>query len=356
MRPFLFLFLLLAADLFAQQPHVDPVQRGIKSVKRMSCGYSGSDSTGLQLVSEKRYAASGKAVYEVHMGLVMYERGDEVESDFYVAWGSLGNTSFDTTRWKYDAKGRLKETRFSDCYGSIDKIVYSYNEKGQCVKEQSYRNGKLESGSVYTYTAGMMQQTNTYKGKPNGYSRTYYDSAGREIARVHPAGKYRSYDSTVTRYGENERWITSGEYTTHNVFRPDGSPVSSTRYKKGETLPEDSSYYHYNSRGRLDEQFQMRRTAGKKEYYSERTYWVTDAGDTSGWLQAIVKVSGNDTTWKETYTRIDERTTEIRQYEYGKLWERRVVRYNEKGDMVENRLYNTWDELLQRDVYVYTYY
>jgi hypothetical protein len=379
MKKTLFLIMLLLGGIYlVAQPAIDTVRPGIKSIKKMICGYSYNDSTGLVVQTLKEYNAKGQITRRIQqinserLGIKDFDEEPEAEAYFYSYWNEEPHI-YDTMKYHYNAKFQQVKWTSRDYEKKLQQGVIAYDEHGNFISEVSSINGVEEVFYEWRYDTNGRLVSKWYRTRAlpaKKVEERRYDGEGRIVAKI----SYNDYgDSTVYNYAANGKqelsYQKSGSFK-RIVYDLNDSLVSSayyfkrTNYKSGESQFDlfDSIHIARTPAG-------IKTARYKITYYSSATEIQTDQYDEKGrCVLSLVTVNGEDFR-KITYTYNDSlRTTTYKRYGiyhdksnpdlYGKeaLKEERIYIYNAKNQLVEERRMNGKRKLLERTVYQYKYY
>lgn len=365
----LFRFLLVAclllsgsARLSAQNFDQDTVRPGIQSVKREICGYGpGGDSTGLRLYEHLFY--TGKGVLQLKVttfNLVMESWPEETVRSWYYD-GLVYNAApgADTTWYVYNAKGQLTRKKFHFRSDGPSKVVYTYDAAGQCTKEEYYNSANQpESWSSFAYNAkGKLIKCTEGNGKAVSVRTDYkYDSRSREISRreerVFASGS--RVDSVVTTYEQGKTVISQWGYVKGytEIYFTEFDSVR-TKYihasmNRGKVSWADTVNCEYDE---LTHRLTKRTTNKKDARYTELYEYA------GGKCTKRMYYIGNLLVSETKYNANEQPVFKLVNNNKGKgKYSTEVWEYNEKGDLVDYKMTGEKDQMVQHEVYTYTYY
>lgn len=349
---FLLLFFFHGIFLFAQ-PGNDTVQHGIKSIKKLVCGYGYyGDSTGLLLENQRDFNSKGRETREISRKRILTEtiadrdeEEPEAEGYYYEQEKRSETKGFDTARSTYNDKLQLVKFSRRDYNNKRIVTTYAYNAAGKCISEVFTRGGKEEWRYEWKYDShnNMIAKWRTDPGKPAKQVREYtYDSLNRMVT-----AKWTEYytDSTVYAYDKNDSLVrTVNYYMTKNdagkSYMKLSDSTSIARNEKGTAL----SSYRFNN-------------------YSNSPEIVTKKFDASG--RCIEELHTSNGTNRRKFVYVYDDVLHTKTYQrYGfsrkdgslSLKEEIISVYNKENLLIEVQRKNGSHEMLERTVYQYTFY
>jgi hypothetical protein len=383
MRQIFFVLLMIPFAAIAQ-PSFDTVSKGIHTITKKVCGYSGhDDSTGLMLDKFYEYNSQGQEMRFVRMHLyIVYESlpgdGDEdAFSEFYrhIVDEKKGGYkhSFDTSRYQYDAKFRLVKYTSRDFSGNAIRDTYAYDTNGNCIKEIFTRNGKEEYQYEWKYDAfnHVISETKTEAGKkPEKIKQYYYDSENRLIAWVDYERYYK--DSITYNYRPDGKIVTdhkSDGSFNRDIFDIHDSLISSVVYynepeRKGidKLNLYDSISIHRNEAGLILNSVEI-------NWYNSGSDTETKAYDPKGRCIEEIKNQNGKKISRIVHAWDDEHLTMTSSrywifYDEGSLAqtgkeilkEKNIYQYDKNNRLVEVKTINEQGNMVEHIVYSYTMY
>jgi hypothetical protein len=211
------------------------------------------------------YDASGKVIeHNWSMPLDEVEQSEKTERDsegrivreVKLYYGEEG----ESTKYVYDAKGRMIEARHFDEEGTLlQEEIFEFNEKDKVSKRKAADlslNKKQESKYIYN-EKGLLKEVMEYDEKENLLSRTQYEQDEKDndvtIVQYNPSGQVTQ--RVTTAYDEHGRMISrmaSGFYTRVYAYEYDeeGRLIDEMTTDENGTLISRSSF-EFDDAGRL---------------------------------------------------------------------------------------------------------
>ncbi len=324
----------------------------------MICGYGrNGDSTGLVLFRNTTYDTQGRTTMNAESEKIITEadQREPVTSWFYDTRNHIGNVK-DSTWYKYDSKGRLVEFTLHSKLNGKRKAVYTYDPLGRCVKAQNYEDGKASSTETFVYdTSGRLNNSSIMEGqKKSSWSTVEYDSLCREVRKIlYRQGKEKvTSDTFTTMYSfksvtKSGKGYASFEKTTTEFTDYDSvSAVYTSRTYSGYSTFLDTIRYVRDS-----VTHQINWTLKPSKYGSRTIEYVYEDGK----LNSTIAKSGDIITEVIQYDTVGHPLR--REYYYsGNLKSVSIWNYYATGDLAEYRVLSPEGKLIQREIYMYTYY
>ncbi len=229
-----------------------------------------------------------------------------------------------------------------------ERTVHEYGMNGKLICEKSYsENGKMKSITNYEYDIKGSMKLKTCEsrnGKEKEIQALIYDGSGRltEDKMIQSDGS--EGHKIIYKYGDKgnvtEEWRTyKGETVliTDNIY-DDSGRIAEIKIRTGIDDKSISEHYVYEYEGRLKSMISLNPAGGIS--YTESYFY-----DGSGRLSSVIFKS-DITSTKENYKYdLSGNLTEIESYENGKFDGKKLLDYNNDGNVTLYRIYDKNNKL-----------
>jgi YD repeat-containing protein len=344
--------------LQAQPPTVPGVRPGIKSVTRKICGYgSAGDSTGMKFYSYRKYDSHGRLTTKGETQTVAMESSPGPALSWYYYAAKYIQPGVDSTRYVYTKDGKISDVKYRDRSGTRSRQSFTYDAQGNCIRQQDYSGTTAGEWKTFSYNnTGVLLKSTTGIGKTENMNVLFeYDSLGREISRI----TIRTTAAGVTRDSVSSIYSTRGKIIYKSGAVKTRTETVYTEYDSVKTV-----YIQYTFPGNQTSTYTMlydydsltRKLIKETQHDNKRVH--------------TVEYEYKDSRLSKRTTRTDSIITSVTVYnEYGdperaesfnqsdgKPWSTELWLYNEKHDLVDYKLWGATGQLLQHELYSYTYY
>lgn len=374
--------------LYAQDPKMDTVRPGIKSIARYICGYGAwddsartmakfqrqfyppdypntssyngdkatiaFDSTGLTYYSSARYNQAGIKVNGYTTGSLDDKTG---ESWFYAASKLSQGRNRDSVVVRFDAQGRIAEEWHYDVT-LMNRYVFTYNNSGQLIRREIYHQTYTSPGwTIYLYDKKARLVSSVSGNSTDTTDKEYitYDSQDRILTHVKKHNhKPRIWEEkTENQYSANELLITEsstyGSRTKLFRFTPyDSVQTIINCYTEGNDRICDTTLYTRDPVTHLVTTSEFRSSRKSRNYTEQYEY-------RNGKLNQARLI--HDAAWySETFFDAEGRPMRKINYQWNAVYSTESWKYNSRGDRTEYLMVGSKQQIIQRELYIYTYY